>query len=106
MTRLERWTDEQPSTNGFALLLTNDARLWEAPPTTNTGDAAFRLHEGRTLTGELAWGDDEHPYEADRRTLRGTYRTTWSDFSRPDAGVGGTLRWLGWTITSRAPGAV
>ena len=40
VTRLERWTDEQPSTNGFALLLTNDARLWEAPPTTNPGDAA------------------------------------------------------------------
>ena len=60
MTRLERWTDEQPSTNGFALLLTNDERLWETPPTTNPGDA----------------------------------------------GVGGTLRWLGWTITSRAPGAV
>jgi hypothetical protein len=101
VTRLERWTDEQPNTNGFAVLLTNDDRLWEPPATAKaTRDGAFRLHEGQTFTGDLGWGTAEQPYEANDRVLRGTYTASWGDYSQPAGDVGGTLRWLGWSVTA------
>lgn len=31
MTRLEAWTAQKTASNGFAILLTNDNRLWERP---------------------------------------------------------------------------
>src|SRR4051794_36948788 len=63
VTRLEAWTVEQPDTNGFAVRLTNASALWDRNPGVNTNDAAFRTHEGRTLTGTLTWGVPEAPYD-------------------------------------------
>lgn len=99
VTRLEGWTAEQENTNGFAILLTNDSRLWvdlkyKTPPR----DLAFRLHQGRILTGDLAWGTPEQPYPENNRNLRGTYAADWHDYSTLDSRPGGTLRWLGWHI--------
>lgn len=100
VTRLEAWTSQESGTNGFAVLLTNDNRLWE-PPTAprTTRDQAFRVHEGCTVTGDLTWGTAERPYERNNRHLRGTYTAKWADYSSPDTQVGGTLRWLGWPIS-------
>lgn len=100
VTRLERWIEEQRNTNGFAVLLTNDNMLWEQPVGARmTRDTDFRLHEGGTLTGSLTWGTAERPYKNNDRTLRGTYRAAWRDFSQVDTKPGGTFRWLGWTVT-------
>ena len=100
-TRLEGWTDEQPNANGFAVLLTNDNRLWEQPTSTRvTRDRAFRIHRGRSLAGTLLWGTPEQPYEPNTRILRGTYSTDWHDYSHLDDRPGGTHRWLGWSIAA------
>ncbi len=100
VTRLELWVAQQAGTNGFAVLLTNDNRLWEHPdPGRVTRDQQFRLHEGRTLTGPLTWGTPERPYEANNRDLRGTYLARWQDYGRQDSGPCGAFRWLGWATT-------
>lgn len=100
VTRLEAWTQQEDGTNGFAVLLTNDNRIWEQPTSRKaTRDQAFRLHEGCTVTGGLIWGTTERPHEDNNRTLRGTYTANWIDYSNPDTQVGGTLRWLGWPIS-------
>lgn len=99
VTRLEGWTAQQVCGNGFAVLLTNDDRLWDHPaPGRVTRDHGFRLHEGRTLTGPLRWGTPEAPFEANDRTLRGSYVATWQEYSRRDSRPGGKFRWLGWAI--------
>ena len=40
---------------GYAVLLTNDPSYWNVPAARDTVDAAFRIHEGRDISGELAW---------------------------------------------------
>ena len=98
--RVEQWIEAQPDSNGFVVLLTNDAGLWQHPRARKTTrDNDFRLHEGRTLTGDLTWGSPEHPYPRNNHRLRGTYRADWRDYSHLDGRKGGTLRWLGWTVT-------
>ncbi|QIG44167.1 hypothetical protein G5V58_16550 [Nocardioides anomalus] len=95
--RLERLTADGDS-NGLAIMLTNSPSLWN-PGAATSRDAAFRIDEGRTLTGELSWGTPDSPYPKNDRTLGGRYTAHWRDFSTP---VGSEFRWLGWTITSPA----
>ena len=42
---------------GYAVLLTNEPSFWNPPGSArkSLNDAAFRLHEGREITGEMAW---------------------------------------------------
>ncbi|VXB05170.1 hypothetical protein [Aeromicrobium sp. 9AM] len=50
--RLERFCAASPSTNGLAILLTNDAALWNRPRSSRpTRDHAFRIHEGLDVLG-------------------------------------------------------
>lgn len=100
VTRLETWTAQQQNTNGVALLLTNDSRMWERPPSRRvTRDQEFRLDEGRKLSGALTWGSLERPHAANNRDLRGAYVATWNEYSKRETGPGSTFRWLSWTIT-------
>lgn len=87
-----------PDSNGFAIMLTNSPNLWK-PAGATSRDAAFRIHEGRTITGDLAWGTPERPYPQNDRTLRGRYTAHWQDFSELK---GCQLRWLGWAINPPA----
>jgi hypothetical protein len=99
--RLETWTAQKIANSGFAVLLTNDNRLWEQPASGRvTRDHDFRLHEGRRLTGSLRWGTSEAPYEANNRDLRGAYVATWHVYSQRDSGPGGNFRWLSWAATA------
>jgi hypothetical protein len=101
VTRLEAWTAQAICRNGFAVMLTNDNRLWEKPASSRvTRDQNFRLHEGRRLTGPLKWGTPEAPHEAHNRNLRGTYVATWHGYSKRDSGPGGSFRWLYWATTA------
>lgn len=93
--RLERFTAANPGTTGLAVLLTNAATLWK-PPTQKSRDRMFRVHDTATLTGELVWGNNDHP--PSNRTLRGTYTAAWNDYSTLP-GPRGTFRWLGWEVT-------
>lgn len=98
VTRLEGWVKAQDNTNGFAVLLTNDPGLWEPARRVDTRDHAFRLHQGRTLTGPLLWGTTAHPYPGNNRDLQGIYTADWHHYSQPDTGPGGTFQWLGWAV--------
>ncbi len=55
--RLERLISERDACKaGFAVLLTNNPLLWDAARSLPGNiDAAFHLHEGHRIQGELAW---------------------------------------------------
>ena len=55
--RLERLRTLRHARAGFAVLLTNDPSYWKRSLRSATADAAFRLHEGRTITGVMAWSE-------------------------------------------------
>ena len=66
-------------------MLTNDRSYWTASNRSVTVDAGFRLHEGRTITGQLEWGAAAS--EGTRRAreaallLTGAYQLNWRDYS-------------------------
>lgn len=93
--RLERLTTDNTS-NGLAIMLSNNPNLWE-PATRPSRDSAFRIDEGRMLSGNLAWGSPQSPYPQNDRELAGRYVAHWNDFSEL---AGCRLRWLGWAISS------
>lgn len=68
----------------YAIVLTNQPGYWKPGRAKSGFDAAFRIEEGRSLTGILAWGEGvggtaskrERPLELD-----GSYTLHWRDFS-------------------------
>ena len=90
LQRLEQIVADRKATSGVAILLTNDQEFW-GPPSIGwktTIDAAFRLHEDRTLTGQLTWS--EQASDGTKRTdkgkdqpirLKGSYHLHWKDYS-------------------------
>ena len=81
---------------GFAIALTNDPNYWTRAVKQSPIDAAFRLHEGRTLPANkpLAWarhaatGKNKPPVR-----LQHSYALAWRGYGAPLAGC------------SRGPGA-
>ncbi|MBW8172205.1 hypothetical protein K0651_03970 [Ornithinimicrobium sp. Arc0846-15] len=91
LARVERFTTH-PDTTGLVILLTNDPSIWSTPRTNrSTRDSDFRLHEGRTLKGELLWGGGDYP--ANTRDLVGKYYLGWNDYSTLP-GTNGQFRYL------------
>ncbi|PRY14043.1 hypothetical protein CLV37_107162 [Kineococcus rhizosphaerae] len=91
-----------PGRNGIALLLSDVAGLWQPPASEpSTRDRAFRLHEGRELSGRLVRGDGDSA--SNDVVLDGSYALHWRDFSRFDA-PRGTFRYL--AVEVPAPAAV
>lgn len=91
--RVEQIVAEQ-GRYGYVVLLTNDSNYWTEP----TGSAlydTFRVHEGVTRSGTLAWpevrdwmktGSHDEPIE-----LSGEYTMEWTDFTyRDDIEVSGS----------------
>ncbi len=96
--RLEYLTHGRVGAIGYAILLTNDSSYWSTPRDYRSVDAAFRLHENRTLEGRLAWGAKagagttrgrEEAFE-----LQGSYPLHWNDYSHPSAANYGRFRYL------------
>lgn len=80
---------------GWAVLLTNERALWSSPSAAweATDDAAFRIHEGRVLSGTLAWAHEDR-LDAKRRAgiaapvhLRGVHPLRWRRYSRLPLGA-------------------
>lgn len=95
--RLERFTADQPGSNGIAIMLTNEPALWTPPSGRPTRDSNFRIHQDRTLTGHLVWGNGDAPrYD---QHLTGTYTAQWHDYSHLD-GPKGHFRWLAIPVDS------
>ena len=89
---------------GYAIILTNDQGYWSEPNTSATPDthrpmdAAFRIHEGRKIKGELGWHGRpakgtflgrEKPIH-----LNGSYTMHWQDYWEVRATKGGRFRYL------------
>jgi len=96
--RLEQLIKKNNDWTGFAILLTNDSSYWKIPNNFNTIDANFRLHEGKTILGNLSWGagaasgtirDRESPIN-----LNNSYHLNWNDYSRPSSGGYSRFRFL------------
>jgi hypothetical protein len=86
--RVEELVAARVADVGFVVVLTNDPAYW-TPGRAGTVDTAFRLHEGHTLAGELAWaahaGAGTMRNREDSLLVAGSYPVRWSDYS--DLGV-------------------
>jgi hypothetical protein len=98
VSRLENIALAYPEVRGYAVLLTNESSYWRSPSTAVTVDAAFRLHEGRVLSGEVAWGSGASAGTMRAREkpiqLRASYTLEWHDFSAPTVGSASVFRYL------------
>ncbi len=97
VARLEQVVGIRTDIEGYAVLLTNDASYW-GTGRAETIDMNFRLHHGRSVTGELGW-----PQNASAGTIRGrtdairlshSYTVEWQPFSKLTATAGGEFRYL------------
>ncbi|HIO32695.1 MAG TPA: hypothetical protein EYN25_03915 [Candidatus Nitrosopelagicus sp.] len=95
--RLENIVSTHNNVKGYAVILTNDSAYWKSP-TTETVDAEFRIHEGRILNGELAWGTEAGAGTMRKREkpikLTGTYKLSWKDYSQVSSTSYGKFRYL------------
>ena len=96
--RTERIVDKGHA-DGYVVALANVEGCWGHPQRgwQETKDAAFRLHEGRSVEGPLDWAAETAPdtkKENPPLALRGCYVTSWRDYSRPASGNGGEFRYL------------
>jgi len=102
VARLERFVSENRADSGCAILLTNDPSYWSKPKREITVDESFRLTDGRTLEGSLAWLEHAAPGTIRSRekpiNLSGTYTAAWKSYSSPSAIPGGDFRFLLWRI--------
>ncbi|HEX8864169.1 MAG TPA: hypothetical protein VF821_00805, partial [Lentzea sp.] len=85
VARLERLIVEGRADVGWAVTLTNDPGYWSPGRGIDPIDAAFRLHEGRSLSGTLRWA--MHAAEGTKANrdvplvLTGTYACRWRPYS-------------------------
>lgn len=86
ISRLEQVVAFHPGCTGFAILLTNDSGYWNRAGSADSVDAAFRLHDGRVLSGEAAWDKRASTGTTTHReapiTLVGRYELGWQPYSR------------------------
>ena len=80
--RLEKFVSNRPKASGYAILLTNDSLYWKASPRKTISDA-FRLHEGRKVTGTLVWSTGAGKGTTKGRELpiilKGVYDCQWRE---------------------------
>ena len=83
--RLEEIITKYPDAEGCAIIITNDSSYWSMPQKLKPVDAAFRIHEGQKITGELSWfpktskGTKKNREESIR--IQGTYEINWKKYS-------------------------
>lgn len=100
--RLERLSELPRAMAGFAIFLTNDHLYWNES-TRCTVDAEFRLHEDRTLQGEMNWKERAKPGTKKGREdpieLNGSYETHWCEFGNVNDQKHGRFRYLAIGVT-------
>ena len=83
---------------GYAVLLTNDPSYWKHSSRAATVDAAFRLHDGRTISGEMAWSEQAGAGTTKNREapirLIGSYDLHWEEYSNIGDGHYRRFRYL------------
>ena len=105
LTRLEQLVEGGAAKSGFLVVLTNDPGYWEESQRSDTVDSAFRLHQGRRLSGTLAWGPKAGVGTMRKReaalTLTAEYMTEWTDYSSVAQSPGGQFRYLAIEVRRR-----
>jgi hypothetical protein len=100
IVRLERLVGDGYADAGVGLTLTNDSMYWRPGTKASSIDAAFRLHEGRTLSGVLSWSATAGAGTTRGRdiplALAGTYPCSWQPYTtvKADNGQVVELRYL------------
>lgn len=99
LARIESLVTANPAATGHVLALTNDSSYWQPPSSVRDPiDAAFRVHEGRVVTGELLWGQRAGAGTTRGRerilNLSGGFSLRWRDYSKVADGPAGTFRYL------------
>lgn len=84
---------------GFSVLLSNDYACWKLPKKPTTIGYAFRLHDKRKVTGEMAHHPKAAPGSvkgiAEPIHLTNTYNLQWQDYANlGDEAHGGRFRYL------------
>jgi hypothetical protein len=98
VARLEVLRREDYADIGFSIALTNDPAYWQGGNREGVVDAAFRLGEGRTLSGALAWA--AHTGAGTMRgretpiDLVGDYELVWRDYRTLEGERNGRFRYL------------
>lgn len=98
--RVEKFIAGREGADGAVIVLSNDPSYWSAPKPNDTSNAAaFRLSDGRELTGTCAWGPNTGSGTRKGRDeelrLTGRYSLRWSPYSPlPGGGPGSELRQL------------
>ena len=99
--RLERLAAHHPTLQAFAICLINDPGYWNPYRAANPIDADFRLTEGRTVAGSLAWGPSAGAGTTRGRDrplpLSGRYQLRWRDYA---VAGGHQLRYLLLPVTA------
>jgi hypothetical protein len=100
--RVERVVAHGKAATGYAILLTNDSSFWTLGQRVNTIDAAFRLHEGQTLQGELAWsglaGNGTTRGRQASHRLSHSYSIRWNGYSNVTESGFGSFRYFAVTV--------
>lgn len=95
--RIERLVEAGLASEGYAVFLSNDRGYWRKGRS-NTVDAAFRIDEGQSMSGTLAWASQASAGTMDSREepleLRQSHFLRWEDYSRVSDGISGAFRYL------------
>lgn len=80
--RLEELVEDGVCDQGVAVILSNNDLLWDNEPSGANYDA-FKLSDGRTVRGTLAWPEEASLLQSQDRTLRltGEYTLNWREYS-------------------------
>ena len=96
--RIEHLIETGVVDDGVVVVLSNDGSYWRPATRPGTKDAAFRINEGRTITGSLSWGPGTSAGTMRNReepvNLSGRYRCQWADFSKLGDDRAGQFRYL------------
>lgn len=83
--RIEAFVAATPGAEGFAIMLTNDAKYWAETFRTTVIDREFKLFHGREIGGTLSWLPTAGPGSIGKRDrslhLRNKYRLQWKGYS-------------------------
>jgi hypothetical protein len=84
--------------SGFAVLLTNDKAYWSDPGRMSGISAAFSIHEGQRVFGEVDWRPTASAGTKKNREepikLAAEYLLRWRDYSKLDVRVESHFRYL------------
>ena len=92
--------EDKSARAGVAVLLTNDPAYSKSPASgwESTNDAAFRLHEGQTVSGQVKWSERASLGTKEGREdpiqIAGSYDLRWWDYSRLGGNSNQQFRYL------------